>query len=255
MHWIFSLPPHTWFCISWHQSSSRQGSGWGCRCLGSPEWRHKGQWLSLQAGILWCTCSCDPPLYSDRLRLIFPPSRPHLKSLQRGSWGFEQVPLCTSVEHRKSLKGNCMWNWCSLLPEHAETADQVPHSRGCSVLFRKTGSHIETDLCTECSFSPHIPRQNLEVPDCILLLSHHQPDCSVRIASAALGPMGKLKPQDQQWYSQKIHHHLSCPSVFSRGTFYSLDLWNILLQKTGFCIWLPSQRQDHTVNVLERHKA
>ena len=231
----------------------------GCRGLSGTVWRHRGRWLSLQAGILWCTWSCSPPYYSEWLSLVLASFHPHLHLLQTGSWGPLQVPICTSVKYRKSWKGNCRWNWCSLLPEPTAREDASPQSRGCSLLFRKTRSHIETDFSTVFIAFTH--SQILESWGAWL---HPPPSPSpprlFRMSSAAPGLRAKMKPQDQPWGWQRVPLHLSWSSILSRGTFCSLDLWNMLLQKTGFCTWLPNQsetrphacaRNTPTISALE----
>ena len=81
-----------------------------------------------------------------------------------------------------------------------------------------------------------------------------------RMSSAAPGLMAKMKPQNQPWGWQSVPLHLSWSSILSRGMFCSLDLWNMLLQKIGFCAWLPNQsktrphtcaRNTPTISALE----
>ena len=80
------------------------------------------------------------------------------------------------------------------------------------------------------------------MPDCISLLPHHHPRL-FRMSSAAPGLTAKMKPQDQPWGWQSVPLHLSWSSILRRGTFCSLDLWNMLLQKIGFCTWMPNQSE------------
>ena len=97
------------------------------------------------------------------------------------------------------------------------------------------------------------------MPDCISLLPDHHPRL-FRMSSAAPGLTAKMKPQDQPWGWQSVPLHLSWSSILSRGMFCSLDLWNMLLQKIGFCNWLPNQsetrphtcaRNTPTISALE----
>ena len=81
-----------------------------------------------------------------------------------------------------------------------------------------------------------------------------------RMSSAAPGLRAKMKPQDQPWGWQSVPLHLFWSSILSRGTFCSLDLWNMLVQRIGFCTWLPNQsetrphacaRNTPTISALE----
>lgn len=156
-------------------------------------------------------------------------------------WGFLQVPICTSVKSKKWWKENGRWNWCLLLPEHEAMEDSVAHSIRCPLLLRKTRSDIETGLSTVSVFSTHSqvkPRGAWQ---------HLPPSPSrPRTVQKVSGNPRTYGQGEATGLAVRLPKD-SAPFILlkdlSRGTFCRLDRWNILLQETEFCIWVPSQSE------------
>ena len=155
-----------------------------------------------------------------------------------------ELKICTSVKHRKSWKGNCRWNWDFLLPEHSEGGC-------CSTVKRlltpvqKDRSDIENNLSTEYSSSSH--PQILEPGGAWL---HPPPSPSLPQTAQNIFSSPWTYDQDEATGSAMRLEKVSSPFILIKypqhGKLYSLDLWNILLQVIGFCIWLPSQSERIT---------
>ena len=115
----FPFPTHTWlFLNSGPRAAAGKALGMGCRGLSGTVWRHRGMWLSLQSSDIQGAVALLSIQSDSHLSLLFfIPTYTHYKQVLGG---FLQVPICTSVKQRKSWKGNCRWNWDSILPEHSE---------------------------------------------------------------------------------------------------------------------------------------
>ena len=222
----------------WSQSSSRHG--FGCALQGAEGHCEEAQrYVAESSG--W-----DPLMYRELspslvFKVFLDLFHPHSHSLQTGSWGFLQVPISTSVMHRKSWKGNCRWNWGSLLPEHSKGGCCSTVKKLLTTL-QKDRSGIKNNLSTEYSLSSL--SQILE-PGGVWL----HPPPSPSPPQTAQNVFSSPWTYDQDKATGSVMRLEKCSSPFilikypQHGKFYSLDLWNILLQVIGFCIWLPRQSE------------